>query len=160
MTQTQQDTISAQCRGCQGTGVYTGMGERYGMAVVCHTCRGTGEEKIPYVPFTGRQEREDVLRVVSTNPGIALTPDSTQGGVSYQQWLSNPDSVRERGREIREHTCPAWWYQGANHDKYPEWEECIKIGAFSSCPSFAQKEKCWEKFDQEDSEREASETQN
>ena len=142
-------TISAECKQCRGTGLYTGLGEKDGMAVVCSNCRGTGEYWIIYLPFTGQKTRDDVTRVVQTNPGIRITPEITQGGVSYQEWQQDPGSVEQRGREVREHYCPAWWYQSADSNKQPKWTECQKVSSFPKCPLFHRKEECWKRFDQE-----------
>ncbi|GAH55007.1 unnamed protein product, partial [marine sediment metagenome] len=32
-----------ECNDCKGTGLYTGMAEGDGFAVVCHACNGTGK---------------------------------------------------------------------------------------------------------------------
>lgn len=141
--------VSAWCRACRGTGLYAGLGERGGLAVVCKDCRGTGENQIVFRPFTGRQPRTDITQVVAVNPGVTLAPEDTGGGVSYRQWEQDPDSVRELGREAREHYCPAWWYQHAKHALKPEWEECQKTNSFPACPLFTEKEECWERFDLE-----------
>lgn len=35
--------IECECNACKGTGLYVGMAERDGAAVVCYTCKGTGK---------------------------------------------------------------------------------------------------------------------
>jgi len=54
-------TIDMECRSCEGTGLYSGMCEPKGVAVVCHTCNGSGCEKLSYKPFIGRKPRTDII---------------------------------------------------------------------------------------------------
>ena len=35
-----------KCKSCKGTGLYVGLAERDGAAVVCHTCKGTGKHHV------------------------------------------------------------------------------------------------------------------
>ena len=148
---TQTISWTQQCADCKGIGLYQGMGEREGASVVCKSCRGTGEQHFTkeYEPFAGRRKPVGITQVYQTNPGIMLANDIVPGGVSIEQWLEEPDSPQQAGAEMREHTCPAWWYQGANFSLQPQWSECRKSMKFSDCPSFAKKEKCWERWDRE-----------
>lgn len=146
------------CQACKATGLYVGMAERDGAAVVCHTCKGSGKARhvFEYEEFEKRKQRKDVQRVYQTNPGIIIGTrgDGTYkledfGGMPYGEWLeSKPFSD---GMENRKFTCPAWWYQGADYKRKPEWKECRATlgGAFSDCPSFCDKAKCWAKWDKE-----------
>ena len=87
--------------------------------------------------------------MVRTNPGIVISLETTQGGVSYQEWQQDPGSVGQRGREVREHCCPAWWYQSAESSRKPTWTECETVSYFPKCPLFHRKNECWKRFDQE-----------
>jgi hypothetical protein len=146
-----------RCKYCDGTGVYTGMAERDGAGVVCHTCRGTGCHhcKIEYDDFEVRLEREDVEHVYEVNPGIVIGKGDGEyslsdfGGISYNEWLEK--GVFPEKSENRRFTCPTWWYQSADYKKKPKWKECWKSlgSSFSKCPYFKNKEKCWEKWDRE-----------
>ena len=141
----------ARCEPCEGTGVYVGLAERAGSAVVCHTCKGRGGVVMrhEYSPFDGTRDiRGDVSRVFAHSVGI-VTGGGMAGGASYQEWLRDPAIVKERGRELRAYACPAWWYQIADTGKKPQWEECIPAGRFSECPHFCDKAACWERFDAE-----------
>jgi hypothetical protein len=145
-------TVSAQCNLCGGSGLYVGMAERHGDAVVCGQCKGTGLYTIKYIPFNGRKEpRSRVLRVLQANPGIISAPGVTSGGVTLAEWVADPSSAKQRGKEMRSHTCPKWWYQSVDYSKGPEWKECDEsLGrTFSRCPSFARKSECWARFDRE-----------
>jgi len=143
-----------ECEACEGTGLYVGMAERDGAAVVCHRCAGHGSRilTVTYRDFEGRRQRNGVRRVYRTNPGICIGEGNgcqltDFGGVPYQEWL---DSERfPEGTEDRAHTCPAWFYQSADYEKKPDWDECMDSlgGTFSTCPHFETKAKCWERFD-------------
>ena len=149
-----------QCTSCRGTGLYVGMTERDGSAVVCGTCKGTGREvcKHNYKEFKGREERIDVRQVYAACAGTILAPDVVPGGVSYENWKQNPNTVFALGRETRFHSCPAWWYQSVDYKQKPNWDECNEaIGkTFSDCPHFSEKAKCWDRFDREAREKAAA----
>lgn len=144
-----------ECAACHGTGLYVGMGERNGMAVVCHACKGTGQthQRHEYNEFTGRNKPpEEVKRVLAANPGIMTAAEERFGGVPISEWLVNPKSVQQRGKEMRQFTCPAWWYQSADYTKKPQWDDAERKcgwGMFSECRHFADKAGCWTKFDKE-----------
>lgn len=143
-----------ECKNCNGAGLYQGMAERDGAAVVCHTCEGTGckHVKIEYESFTSRKEPDGVKRVFCVNPGVMIGENETLsledfGGMSIDEWKDGmPFPVAS---EDRKHTCPKWWYQTANYTKCPQWKECDKSlgGSFSKCPYFATKDQCWKRFD-------------
>lgn len=144
------------CKGCGGSGLYIGMAEKDGAAIVCHNCNGTGcyHFEHEYDPFEGRRKapRNPVKRVYEANPGIVIGEDKgfkleDFGGMPYEDWVE--EKPFERGMENRKYTCPAWWYQSADYKRKPYWDECSCAGCFSSCKHFLNKEKCWERFDEE-----------
>lgn len=144
------------CKSCKSTGVYVGMAERDGAAVVCQTCRGTGRHHVilEYDDFDGRQWRPLVQRVYEVNPGICIGRGKDHeysledfGGMPYDAWRRNePFPAKSENRRF---TCPAWWYQSADYDRKPKWRECIGIGSFSNCPHFPRKNQCWARWDGE-----------
>jgi len=147
-----------QCDSCAGTGLYKGFAEGAGAAVVCCDCKGTGKQciKITYNNFTGRKIKKGVERVYLTNCGFGIgTTGITEkgekltleyfGGMPYKDWKSGKRFPKKH--EMRKLACPAQYYQSADYNKKPDWEECIACGTFSSCKSFNQKEKCWVKWD-------------
>jgi hypothetical protein len=144
-----------ECTSCEGTGLYVGMAERDGAAVECHTCKGTGGEHVEhsYTRFTKRKARKGVTHVYRVNPGICAAPGAVPGGVSLRVWQEDPKAAAKPGAEMRQHTCPAWWYQSADYEKKPEWKECWdNLGrSFSQCKHFAVKAKCWDRWDDEHS---------
>ena len=152
--------IDEKCPACNGTGIFVGMAEKDGAGVVCHKCNGTGCFRFvhEYEEFEKREERIGIRRVFETNPGIMIGENEHLGlkdfgGVSYRDWLDGkpfPDKS-----EMRKFTCPAWWYQCVHNYLRPHWDECYSAlgGRYSDCKHFADKEKCWERFDKERGER-------
>jgi len=146
--------LKQKCISCGGTGLYSGMGESEGCAVVCFTCKGTGCQDYihEYEDFEGLVESTDIEWVYQVNPGIKVgRGDGYElkdfGGISYKAWRQ--DKPFTLGTENRKFTCPAWWYQSADYEKMPKWKECIGIGSFFKCSHFDNKALCWERFDKE-----------
>jgi len=148
--------IKEKCKACGGTGLYIGMAERDGAAIVCQKCKGTGcyEFIHQYEEFEKRIDRNDVKRVYEVNPGIVIGngPNCKLedfGGMPFKDWNQGKKFIP--GMEDRNHTCPAWWYQLSNIAKRPNWKECwSNLGRrFSECSHFNEKEKCWDRWDKE-----------
>lgn len=152
-------TVDAACESCKATGLYVGIAERNGSAVVCGHCNGRGKQTLTFQwdDFKGRKRRKDVKRVVQCNPGIGIGEGTKDdgitlkledfGGMTYDDWVAGKKFPP--GSEMRAFTCPAWWYQTADYKRKPDWDECIGIGSFSQCKHFKAKSKCWERFDRE-----------
>ena len=143
-----------KCKICNGTGLYSGMGEDPNCAVVCHTCNGTGCHHFvhEYDDFEGKILSDKIKHVYEVNPGIKVGGGggyefSDFGGMPYSDWIQNKPFIP--GMENRRFTCPAWWYQSADYEKKPRWPECIGVGSFSGCEQFDHKEKCWDRWDKE-----------
>lgn len=146
--------LDCKCKDCDGTGLYVGLAENSGSAVVCYKCKGTGKGhiKLEWEDFDGRVERDDVSRVLECNPGICVRQNEEMGfsledfgGMSYADWQDGKPFPQKS--EMRKFTCPAWWYQTADYDRKPKWDECIGIGSFSNCKHFCNREECWERWD-------------
>jgi hypothetical protein len=150
--------MEIECPACNGTGVYTGMAERGGAAVVCRQCKGTGayQYKYSYNEFTGRKQRDDVKRVYKGGYGYVIATgiiafgktavDMDKEGVSYSDFLSG---------EMPSHTttiaCPMLADQGACHDIKGFVDECMElhggwIGNISQCNNQCNKADCWDRF--------------
>jgi hypothetical protein len=145
-----------QCQSCNGTGLYVGLAERNGAAVICRTCRGTGcyRFKHEYDDFHGKQTSPNVKRVFEANPGIVIGQSrglalEDFGGISVKDWQEGKPFPPKS--ENRKYTCPCWWYQSVNFKLKPEWDECFAAlgSSFSACPCFDDKAKCWERWDKE-----------
>ncbi len=143
--------VEAECSTCRATGLYVGMGERDGAAVVCNKCKGTGMVILTFdpTPFTGRKQQTEVQQVWQGNPGICTAPGHVSGGLTYDDWAAGKPFIS--GTEMREEVCPAWWYQSADYDRMPQWDRCQSsyCGGFSSCIHFIIKAECWEMWDDE-----------
>lgn len=148
--------IREKCPSCDGTGLYIGLAERDGAAVVCHNCNGTGCHVFTHIyeDFEKRFDSIKVKRVYATNPGICIGTGNkgeltlkSFGGMPYRDWLVGKPFPPKS--ENRKYTCPAWWYQSADYKKKPHWPECITLGSFLSCDHFKTKHLCWVKFDKE-----------
>jgi hypothetical protein len=82
-------TIKAVCSSCRGTGVYSGMCEGNGHAVVCLNCDGTGCEKITYIPFKKRRMKQGIDTVSISKGRFILTGVGSVGEkVSYKEFLA------------------------------------------------------------------------
>jgi len=145
-----------KCPSCDGTGLYVGMGEHSGAAVVCHKCNGTGCHRFvhEFEEFSTLKERPGIKRVYQTNPGIGIGEGNGHqledfGGMPVAEWAEGRPFIP--GMEMRRFTCPAWWYQSADYKLKPEWPECSKTlgNPFSRCPNFPMKVQCWERWDTE-----------
>lgn len=150
-----------ECQSCDGTGVYTGMAENGGAAVVCRTCKGTGKYhyKFEYKEFTGLKKREDIKRVYISGYGYGLAPkkinfdkvgevDLTKEGVSYEEFLEG-----KRPEHIRSFGCPMMCDQGACYRLDGFTKKCYEKGLsaggyFTDCKYFKNRDKCWDLFDQ------------
>ena len=151
-------TFEAACAACKATGLYVGMAERDGAAVVCSACKGTGQRTlvVEYDDFEGRKARTGITRVFEANPGIGIGQGHTKagqefqledfGGQSYADWWGGQPFPS--GSEMRQFTCPAWWYQTADYARKPKWDECC-FGTFSHCRHFVAKDQCWQRWDRE-----------
>lgn len=149
----QRIEFDEECPDCSGTGLYSGMGERDGGAVVCSTCDGSGKHHFihEYESFEVRKTKPGIEWVIEVNPGIGVGKGngyklSDFGGQSYTDWVSGKPFPK--GSEMRRFVCPAWWYQSANYKLKPNWKEC-GWGSFSECDNFKNKSKCWDRWDKE-----------
>ena len=151
-----------QCQSCKGTGVYVGMAERGGAAVVCHTCRGTGKYnyKFEYEEFTELKEKDGVKRVYKQSYGYVIAPgkldfkkigeiDMDYEGVSYKSFRSG-----KMPEHIKSLACPMLADQGACHSIKGFVGECENLdGAgllgrqLSRCNNQPKKLACWQRFE-------------
>ncbi len=98
----QADTIevTVACGDCRSTGLYRGMAEPKGVAVICLTCGGTGGRVLALKPFTGRSIREDVTTVHRSRGRsivFGVGPDQSTAPMSYQEFLNRVPAVPQKG---------------------------------------------------------------
>ena len=139
--------LEIECSACGATGLYVGLGEKDGAAVVCSRCNGTGAVRLSVTKFQRRRVREGVKQVYQHNPGVLL--DSTLGGIPYVRWVEG--AAFPCGSEVR-NVCPAWWAQtvlSKNIDSQA-YGCTVRLGeSFSQCEHYGEKQKCWARWDEE-----------
>lgn len=99
-------TVDAECAACRGTGLYSGMCEGKGVAVVCLGCDGTGCEKLSYKPFVRRRGRRDIKTVrLSQGTFLATGVGPTGESITYAEFAKGKRpsaNVRARPRKGNE----------------------------------------------------------
>lgn len=158
--------LKIECRSCGGTGVYQGIGERDGAAVVCYTCDGSGCEEfaMTYTPFKQRRIRTDVNRVYLKGYGYCIVPrpitlsngvfvDFSKEGVSYEEFLNGKEP-----KHIKQMGCPMLADQAACHKIKGFTDRCDDLngGFINHIPSCKCKDKleCWKVFETPDQPKE------
>lgn len=80
--------IKTECRECRGTGLYHGVAEPEGVAVICVCCRGTGCAVIEYTPFVERKQRDDIQTVRLSRARFIGLCSSMGDSVTYDEFMS------------------------------------------------------------------------
>lgn len=146
--------LDVECPACGGTGLYVGMAERNGAAVVCSECRGIGcfHYKYEYKSFKKRKARGGVKRVflraggyvhsaedVTTEEGALI--EFSAAGVSYEDWLAG-----EHPKPVKELYCPLLWT--GQRAKLAHCDNMV--GCYiPKCQMYEKKAECWEAFERE-----------
>jgi len=155
--------VEEVCTSCDGTGLFSGMAERSGVAVVCNRCNGTGKVKFvhEYKPFKKKARIPSYVKwVLETNPGFVVGDSEESdlsvfrgdfGGMSIDEYKAGKSF---RGLEMRRLICPKWHNQRFERAG----GECSKsLGMrFSNCHQFENKETCWEEYDKWINEQEGA----
>ena len=152
--------IKIKCQSCKGSGLYVGIGERDGAAVVCSMCNGEGFVFFKYEEFIGIEKREDVERVYIPSYGYVIAPkeidfkehgkiDLRKEGVSYEEWQSG-----KKPKHIKQLVCPMIADQGACHKIKGFFKECERLHGTCllgvrprTCNHLSKKEECWKRFE-------------
>ena len=152
----------AVCEDCGGTGLYQGMAERDGAAIVCNTCKGTGCEDIciSYEPFVKRKLKRGIKRVfksscgymhgaedVTTKEGVKIT--FSAGGCTYEDWLKGADP-----KPVKELYCPYLWT--GQHLQSKDVGDLYKNrcnntlcgGLITGCKYYKDKIECWKIYEE------------
>uniref|UniRef100_A0A6M3LT73 Uncharacterized protein n=1 Tax=viral metagenome TaxID=1070528 RepID=A0A6M3LT73_9ZZZZ len=152
-----------ECSACDGTGLYQGMAEHNGAAVVCYKCNGTGKcsVKLTYQKFRGRKIREGIERVYDASHGYFISAEDatndegttfpfSQWGCDYGDWLNGAEPIPMRGL-----ICPYLHtnqklqsedVNGLYETRCSKNTHCGQL--ISNCPLWPEKEKCWEIFEE------------
>lgn len=144
-----------ECQSCNGTGLYVGLCERDGAAVVCHTCKGTGKYhyKFTFTKFIKRKNRNDVTRVFANSAGYVhsandvVTKDGqtirfSSGGIDYKGWLDGG-----KPEPMRELYCPLQFTSQTWHS--PLYCKDNRFGLITQCPKRCDMAECWKLYDEE-----------
>ena len=158
-------TIEIECPSCKGTGLYVGMCEREGSAVVCTTCGGKGYTTYSYNEFTGKKVKEGVKRVFKKTCGYVhgaedyTTPEGkvihfSQYGCTYEEWLNGKEP-----KPMEELYCPYVYYnKGIGSEPL---EKCrgnlSEWGMITKCKLYFDKENCWKEFYEKEEKNDISE---
>jgi hypothetical protein len=155
----------AECRCCLGTGLAYGNIRDVGSVCSCYGGSGCEIIEVQWKDFKGRRRLSNIKRVTRDIPGIDFVKMSRLfeeetlaaiGGMSYEDWFN--DKPFPPNSEPRRFCCPQDWYHHVNESLAPNWEECRKSRvAWTSndyCEYYHCKEKCWERFDKEQAEKE------
>jgi hypothetical protein len=154
--------VECECSRCDGTGLYQGMCEKDGAAVVCHYCAGSGKSSIQYTPFTGRKESKNINRVFGETAGYVhgvtdIIIDGvkiafSRGGCTYEEWKAGMQP-----KPIKELYCPYQWsaqsLQHEDHKAYKLYkEQCNKVLRVSSfiseCKNRCNMAQCWKRYEE------------
>lgn len=138
--------VAIACKACDATGLYVGMAERDGTAVVCCRCHGTGHDTFTYTPFTERQAPPSTVARVHVARGYALSNQhpGCQGGTPITEW--KPGQVVPADEQLY---CP---YLYTNQDwcaQRPGQHHDSPLGAgdwISDCPFWSEKAECWRAY--------------
>lgn len=157
---TQMLGLTIECTSCNGTGLYIGMAEKDGAAVICFKCKGSGQVNFTYRPFTGRKQRDDVVRVfkgsfgfmhyasnVMQDDGFVLAFASA--GCTYEEWLNGVEP-----KPMKELYCPYLWTDQhlQTDDVNDLYRNCCSEGLpagnyIFNCKHFSKKQWCWATFE-------------
>jgi len=153
--------MEIECPSCKGTGVYTGIGEHDGAAVVCYRCNGTGKYhySYTYIPFTKRRKRKNIKRVYLSSYGYCIAPheidfdkigkiDLSKEGVSYEEFIKG-----KKPKHIEQFGCPMLADQSACHDIKGFTDICHDkdhndgwVSMITHCKYYPNKANCWVRF--------------
>jgi len=134
--------LEIECRDCQATGLYSGIAEAGSCAIVCHTCRGTGKERITVTAFSERRRRGDITKVFPGSFGICHG-DESPGGCSYEEWWSGATPA-----PCEEYYCPYIFdNRGMSNKPLERCRQGIEgFGSIRRCLFYGEKEICWREY--------------
>ena len=155
--------MKIECPSCNGTGLYGGMGEGKGAAVICNNCDGTGAfmYSYSYTIFKNRKIKKDVKRVYLSGLGYKIglgkinfsndigEIDMDKEGISYKEFLNG-----KKPKHIKKLGCPMLADQAKCHSIKGFTDECNRlngkwISMIPSCKEYKQPNilYCWDRFE-------------
>ena len=78
-------SLKVQCGECRATGLYVGLMERDGEAVICVRCGGKGWVHLDYKEFTGRKRRNGVTKIRAGTGWITDNPNKAKW-MTYEEF--------------------------------------------------------------------------
>jgi hypothetical protein len=79
--------IDTECGSCDGSGLYSGMCEGPGRAVICLDCGGTGCHVIQYKPYQGRRRKRGINTIQASRGRFIVGPIGGGGSeMSYAEF--------------------------------------------------------------------------
>jgi hypothetical protein len=142
-------SLDVVCKSCGGTGLYVGLAERDGAAVVCTTCTGSGKAVYQYQPFQGRMAAPSSVTSVHVGRGYVLGADPRcDGGVPIGDY--EPGMVVPADEQLY---CP-YLYTSQAWCARPEVlypgsapSAPLMLGSrISECKHWDDKAECWRRF--------------
>ena len=153
--------MDIQCPYCNGTGIYSGIGESNNVAVICNQCNGTGKYHYIYCyeEFTERKFSSGIERVYLKGYGYRIGTgkinfkdigeiDMDKEGISYQEFLSG-----KMPTHIKKLACPMLADQAACHSIKGFTHICDELNHgwlnyIPKCKNKHNSEECWKRFEE------------
>ena len=140
-------SVMVECGACNATGLCNGSLTKNGAFAVCHDCGGSGAVEMVVKKFAGRKPLKGVARVFKRLCGYEHDGHNTEGGCSYEEFLSGVDP-----KPVESLYCPLQWdTERLDNGAYRKLqEECFKhvicLDLISNCPNQPNKKACWKFF--------------
>jgi hypothetical protein len=151
-------TGEVECDSCGGTGLYCGMAENKGAAVVCTNCNGTGKVSVKqtFKKFEKRKKRQGVKRVFETAGGYGIAGEDvttkdgntihfSRFGVEYKDWLdgATPKPIEELHCPYQ-HTGQGLQSKDVNDLYKTRCDKGLSLGGYiTNCKCRKDMAKCW-----------------
>jgi DnaJ-class molecular chaperone len=89
--------LIVECSSCGGTGLYSGMCEGKGKAVVCLGCKGSGAEVVVLRRYTGRKHYRGIKEIKFSRGRSILSCGGTGESLTYKQFKEKipPQDIKE-----------------------------------------------------------------
>jgi len=78
--------IVQECPACGGTGLYSGMCEGPGKAVICVDCEGTGAYEFTYTEYTGRHTKRGIKEIRKSRGRTLFSCGGEEESMTYKEF--------------------------------------------------------------------------